>query len=368
MSRAMTARKVFRFGIFELDPRAGELRKHGVKLRLQGKPLRILQMLLESPGQVVTREELRQRLWPADVFVDFDSGLNTAANRLRLALGDSADNPRYIETLARTGYRFIAPVEATEVPASAAAPAVRTRRRAALAAVSAGLLVTAFALVAWLALRSPAPAQYQFQQITFRRGQVGGARFAPDGQSILYTANWDRDPRRLFQTHPSSPESRALGFEDLRLISVSRSGELALLSSDGTLPIAGSTLSRVPMNGGAPLTVERNVMSADWSADGSRLVISRAVAGVNQLEFPVGNALVRTPGWISSIRVSPDGRRIAFIEHPVRNDNLGSIKVTEPGVSAGTLSADWANAGGIPRGTRSGLPLPAVARPNRFGL
>src|SRR5262245_6603015 len=103
--------KVLRFGVFELDPRSGELRKSGVRIRLQGKPLHVLQILLESPGQVVTREEFRRRLWPSDVFVGFDSGLNTAANRLRLALAESAEHPRYIETLPRVGYRFIAPVE-----------------------------------------------------------------------------------------------------------------------------------------------------------------------------------------------------------------------------------------------------------------
>ena len=88
----------------------GELRKNGVRIRLQGKPFQILQALLEHPGEVVTRDELRKRLWPADTFVDFESGLNTAANRLRLTLGDSAENPRYIQTLSRTGYRFIASV------------------------------------------------------------------------------------------------------------------------------------------------------------------------------------------------------------------------------------------------------------------
>src|SRR5215471_8929525 len=103
-------RKVVRFGVFELDERTGELRKQGVRQKLQGKPFQVLQALLESPGEVVTREELRQRLWPSDVFVDFERGLNTATNRLRIALGDSAENPRYIETLARAGYRFIAPV------------------------------------------------------------------------------------------------------------------------------------------------------------------------------------------------------------------------------------------------------------------
>jgi DNA-binding winged helix-turn-helix (wHTH) protein len=110
---------VFRFGVFELDTHAVELRKRGIKVRLQGKPLQLLEALLERPGEVVTRDELQRRLWPSDVFVDFESGLNTAANRLRIALGDSAESPRYIETLARVGYRFIAPVD--RVPSVAAA-------------------------------------------------------------------------------------------------------------------------------------------------------------------------------------------------------------------------------------------------------
>jgi len=122
------ARRILRFGVFEFDARTGELRKHGVKLRVQGKPLQVLQALVERPGDVVTREELQHRLWSSDVFVDFDNGLNTAANRLRIALGDSAENPRYIETLARVGYRFIAPIEVVETTASAAEPRLQTRR------------------------------------------------------------------------------------------------------------------------------------------------------------------------------------------------------------------------------------------------
>jgi TolB-like protein/DNA-binding winged helix-turn-helix (wHTH) protein/Tfp pilus assembly protein PilF len=105
-----------RFGSFEMDLRAGELRKHGVRIRLQAQPFQILGMLLERPGDVVTREELRQALWPGDTFVDFDHGLNNAINRLREALGDSAESPRFLETLPRRGYRFIAAVEGVPSP------------------------------------------------------------------------------------------------------------------------------------------------------------------------------------------------------------------------------------------------------------
>jgi DNA-binding winged helix-turn-helix (wHTH) protein len=102
--------RVARFGVFELDGSAGELRKNGVKLRLQGQPFQVLVLLIERAGEVVTREELQQKLWAADTFVDFDHSLNTAINKVREALGDSASSPRYLETLPRRGYRFIAPL------------------------------------------------------------------------------------------------------------------------------------------------------------------------------------------------------------------------------------------------------------------
>src|SRR2546430_7945694 len=106
---AETQRRLARFGVFEVDLRSSELRRHGVDVRIQVQPFRILGLLLERAGEIVTREELRERLWPTE-FVDFDHSLNTAIRKLREALGDSAENPRFVETLARRGYRFIAPV------------------------------------------------------------------------------------------------------------------------------------------------------------------------------------------------------------------------------------------------------------------
>src|SRR5215475_9427965 len=111
-----------RFGAFDADLRSGELHKHGIRLKLQDQPFRVLAFLLKRPGDVVTREELRKQLWPADTFVDFDTGLNSAIKKLRDVLGDSAERPRYIETLPRRGYRFVGSVEAVTTPRGAAAP------------------------------------------------------------------------------------------------------------------------------------------------------------------------------------------------------------------------------------------------------
>jgi DNA-binding winged helix-turn-helix (wHTH) protein len=140
MPEVVTSRDLIRFGLFALDARAGELRKQGVKIKLQEQPLQVLQVLFEKPGEIVTREELRKRIWPSDTFVDFDGGVNNAVKRLREALGDSADNPRFIETVPRRGYRFIGSVNghgsvtsasgsvAPGYPASSLRPGSRTLR------------------------------------------------------------------------------------------------------------------------------------------------------------------------------------------------------------------------------------------------
>src|SRR5512138_2595651 len=113
--------RLIRFGVFELDLRSGELQRQGRKIRLEGQPVQVLICLLENPGELVTREELHRKLWPADTFVNFEQGLNAAVKRLRQALNDSADNPRFVETLPRRGYRFIAPLQPIAVTGDASA-------------------------------------------------------------------------------------------------------------------------------------------------------------------------------------------------------------------------------------------------------
>jgi TolB-like protein/DNA-binding winged helix-turn-helix (wHTH) protein/Tfp pilus assembly protein PilF len=164
-------RRITRFGAFELDLRSGELSKQGLPVRLQDQPLRVLELLLERRGEVVTRDELRQALWPGDTFVDFDGGLNTAVNKLRAALGDSAERARFVETVGRRGYRLVASVEAVEatpeLPALAPVPAAvapapselpaapRGRRLRPIVIIGAAALVAALAVLFWSKLRPP---------------------------------------------------------------------------------------------------------------------------------------------------------------------------------------------------------------------
>src|SRR5438874_387089 len=149
MALEVRSRSILRFGVFEVDVRSGELRKQGVRIKLQEQPFHVLAVLLQRPGEVVTREELRSQNWPADTFVDFDNSLNTAVNKLREALGDSADSPRFIETLPRRGYRFIAPVtggdETGRGTAAGVSAAALPRSRKIIVAVAVAVLASGIA-------------------------------------------------------------------------------------------------------------------------------------------------------------------------------------------------------------------------------
>jgi len=342
---------IIRFGAFEFRPGPGELRKYGIRIRLPGKPLQLLQALLERPGEVVSRDELRDRLWAADTFVDFESGLNSAVNRLRLALGDSAEHPRYIGTLARNGYQFLAPVSEAHAPRATeeAAAGATTREPAEARHRSAGrwllgasaVLVLVAGLLFWMRPR-PAP-ELAFHQITFRRFTIQAARFAPDGESVIYAAGERPGDHQLYLANTMSPESRPLGFQGA-LASVSRSGELALVTY---IDPKQAGLATVPMNGGAPRPLDSAVCCADWSPDGSTMAVIRNGARPATIEFPRGRKVFQSSGWLSDVRVSPTGKQVAFIEHLIRSDDAGNVMVIDSAGNSRTLAGGWASADGL---------------------
>lgn len=167
MGNQGTLAKSARFGAFELDLRTGELRRHGLKARLQEKPFQILAALLEHPGEVVTREELRKRLWPEDTFVDFEHSLNNAVNRLRETLGDSSETPLFIETLPRHGYRFMAPVEFDGASEAPAPQPRRSGKRVIASGVAAGLILAAGYLAWRQTLPPPEPRRVRMAVLPF---------------------------------------------------------------------------------------------------------------------------------------------------------------------------------------------------------
>jgi Tol biopolymer transport system component/DNA-binding winged helix-turn-helix (wHTH) protein len=186
--------RLVRFGAFEADVRTGELRKDGVKLKFSGQPFQVLAILLERPGDVVTREELQKRLWP-DTFVDVERNLNTAINKIREVLGDSAESPRFVETLPRRGYRFVALVEGTQTTEEPSASGVRQKSRMPWVRRSSILFVVlvlfaAVGFVIYRRLRSPAAlAQRALTRLTFDDGLQVGATWSPDGRFIAYSSN-----------------------------------------------------------------------------------------------------------------------------------------------------------------------------------
>ncbi|MGH9442490.1 MAG: protein kinase domain-containing protein [Thermoanaerobaculia bacterium] len=187
-----------------------------------------------------------------------------------------------------------------------------------------------------------------FQRLSFRRGTILSARFAPDAQTVIYGAAWEGNPFRLFSTRRESPESSPLILPDAEILSISDSGMMAI-SLDrhwaGRFLWTG-TLAQVSILGGAPREIEEDVQGADWGPDGE-LAIVRTVGGKHRLEYPLDTVLYETAGWISHARVSPDGKLVAFLDHPVAGDDAGSVVVVDRAGKVTVLSTGWITAYGL---------------------
>ncbi len=188
-----------------------------------------------------------------------------------------------------------------------------------------------------------------YHPLTFRRGMVHAARFAPDGKTIIYSAAWEGKLLQLFTTRPESPESHELEPSGADVLAVSSSGEMAL--SLHSHPVAqflySGTLARVPLVGGAPREILENVEFADWSPDGNTLAIVRQEQGRHRLEFPAGKLLYDADGWIGHIRISPKADSVAFIDHPELGDDGGEVAMVDISGKKTTLCTGWDSIQGI---------------------
>jgi Tol biopolymer transport system component len=183
--------------------------------------------------------------------------------------------------------------------------------------------------------------QAEFQQLTFRRGTIYGAAFAPDGQTIVYAAAWEGRPAELYTTTPQGPESRKLDVtlgERPQLLTVSQKGELAFESLG---PDKHHLLQVVPLSGGAPRSVAEDVTSADWSPDGTQLAVVRAQGGKFRIEYPIGKVLYESTSAPTSLRVSRDGKHLAFLEHPDPGDTRGFVSVLDLEGKKTVLTKQW---------------------------
>jgi len=352
---ANSSSAIVRFGTFEVNFHTGELRHRGQKVKLQEQPFQVLAVLLERPGELVTREELRNKLWPADTFVDFDHSLNAAIKRLRDALGESADAPVFIETLARRGYRFIAPVNGSSASGVAEiTPALEQSRsffwthRIAIACLSSIVI----AVVAWAVWRFPSRrARIIERKITSNSAEnsVSSASISPDGKLLAYTDNTGIYLKqiRTGETHPIPlpPDFSAHledWFPDGSHLLVSRQEQPGKVS-----------LWSISVFGGSPRPLADDASGGSVSPDGGHVAFRRADMtydgflsrevwvmrsdGTDPIKVAADQgSRVGTPTW------SPDGKRIAYVRMALAYDALTrSVEVNEwESASAQTLFSD----------------------------
>jgi Tol biopolymer transport system component/DNA-binding winged helix-turn-helix (wHTH) protein len=327
---------VYRFGVFELNPHLGELRKHGLRMRLQEQPLRILKALVENSGEVVSREQLQAKLWAPDTYVDYDNAINSAVRKLRNALGDTAENPRFVETVARRGYRFIAPVSAGPVAPVATAPSPPPARSKWPVAAALVALAAVVAFAAWQLTRGPRIIQLAAPvPLTSYPGIACCPSFSPDGTQVAFAWNGPgqdsfdiyvktigpSEPLRLTphaatDKYPAwSPDGRSIAF--LREID-DRHGAIIVMP-----PMPGPE-RQVAVTGIGWLDLDYRAQGPPlaWSADGKFLFTieaagSSGVCSIVRVSSATGEKrrITRPPPDIAGdggISVSPDGRTLAF--------------------------------------------------------
>jgi serine/threonine protein kinase/Tol biopolymer transport system component len=212
------------------------------------------------------------------------------------------------------------------------------------------LALAGMAATYWLGKRAGQVQPAKFHQLTFRRGTIASARFAPDGQTILYTAAWDGNPLEVFVSRLDSPESRPFGLSNAEVLSVSPSGEMAVsLNRRGSIPFTRTgTLARLGMTGGGtPKEILEDVMWAEWAADGQSLAVVRQQGGKVRLEYPVGKVLYETAGWVSHPRISPKGDEVAFLDHPAQGDDAGGASIVDRSGKRRAISEIFPSAQGL---------------------
>ena len=326
--------RMIQFGVFEIDLRAGELRRNGAKIRLQEQPFQILTMLLERPGEVVSREELRTHLWPADTFVDFDHSLNAAVRRLRDALGDTAENPRFVETVARRGYRFLAPVNGT-VPAVVSEISVsppESTHKGWIASAAALLLLTGLGVGLFLGRRTSPPlissTPFAERRLTANPSEdpVSGAAISPDGKYLAFSDDTGFYLRQI-DTGETHPLTLPQGFRAMPVGWLPDGSHILVTSV--TPPSQQAGLWQISTVGGSPRKLSDEGREAAVSPDGSQIVFLKGAAKSQELWLMRADGeqsrkiageigeLFRSPVW------SADGKQIAFLRGIYRHGEYG---------------------------------------------
>jgi Tol biopolymer transport system component/DNA-binding winged helix-turn-helix (wHTH) protein len=381
--------EIVRFGVFEANFQAGELRKAGMRVRIQDQPMLVLKTLLRRPGELVTREELQQQLWPDVASLDFEHGLNMAVKKLRAALSDSAETPRYIETLARKGYRFIAPLAtpetAPDVPTVAAAAPVTIpffKRWKVPALYLLGGISVLLASAAFLHREQP-PAR--ITPLISGSDKIQGIWYSPDGKELIYAAQADGGRKKLFVKGMGIAPARRLTDDDDP--SHNEFGPAWAPDGSGITYLRWSSntndaLFEVPENGGAPrkLMDLGQTSGYGWAPDGKSLLVARGTKGIHRLYLADGRdeQLTKPPTQLANTngkpqsdgtpRFSPDGKWIAF--QRLAGNGMVYMVIPERGGQARQLtpdsfhpfSYDWTPEGDIIFAARGDKPFDSLYR------
>ena len=349
MSGVETAGRKVRFGVFELDPKTGELRKDGSRIRLQEQPFRVLVSLIERPGELVTREELRKKLWPDDTFVDFDQGLGTAIRKLREALSDSADNPRFIETLPRRGFRFIAPVNGFAaaavagpgVPSQTLEPSARQRSFPRRAVLVAGVLLGIGLLAFLLRPSLPSPSVSRITRLT-NDGRPKYWFIVADSARLYFT---ERIGGRYTPVAVSTRGGEAVPIPapvpEAVVLDISRDGSELLMGQVGG---EGEPIWAVPISGAPARRVgDLETGEARWSPDGQKILYLKGGLDphlyVEKSDGTDSRALVKVPGLPYDILWSPDGTRITVSVYDGKSNMVW--EVSSDGTNLHPVLPDW---------------------------
>jgi eukaryotic-like serine/threonine-protein kinase len=280
-----------------------------------------------NPDLPAELERIVSKALEKDVELRYQSAAEIRGDLKRLKRG--LDSSRISTSVAEVASDTKpAPTVAKSSAGGKVVPASRYHLAVVLAAVA---LLAAMAMAFFLIRHNGPVNSAAYHLLTYRRGTIRMARFAPDGQTIVYSAAWEGAPVEVFTTRFGTPESRPIGVAGAEILAISSTGEMALLlnSQQTTSQVHSGTLARMPLVGGAPREVMENVQWADWSPDGTQLAVVRDVAGRNRLEYPVGKVLYETGGWISHPRISRHGDMIAFLDHPIQGDSIAGVSVVD---------------------------------------